>query len=189
MLSRVADSIYWMTRYIERAENVARFIDVNLHLMLDLPGESEQQWEPLINTTGDRRIFEEHFQAYTREDVIRFLTFDPDYANSILGCVHRARDNAMHPRGGPHERAELRHRCPTPCTITGSPGIAWRAWRDRIVPGQASRTGRCGERREESQEQVQETARSLSELHPRELQRQPRMHRSPRSMLRVAGQM
>jgi uncharacterized alpha-E superfamily protein len=94
MLSRVADSIYWMTRYIERAENVARFVDVNLHLMLDLPVESEQQWEPLINVTGDREQFEEHFDTFTRESVIQFLTFDPDYPNSILGCVHRARENA-----------------------------------------------------------------------------------------------
>jgi uncharacterized alpha-E superfamily protein len=94
MLSRVADSIYWMTRYIERAENVARFVDVNLHLMLDMPAETEQQWEPLIKITGDREEFEEDFDSYTRENVIRFLTFDPDYANSILGCVHRARDNA-----------------------------------------------------------------------------------------------
>src|SRR5207249_1855049 len=53
MLSRVADSIYWMSRYIERAENVARFIDVNLNLMLDLPVGSTQQWRPLVDTTGD----------------------------------------------------------------------------------------------------------------------------------------
>ena len=94
MLSRVADTIYWMTRYMERAENVARFVDVNLHLMLDLPGETEQQWEPLINITGDRAIFEENFGEYTRDNVMRFLTFDPDYPNSILGCAHRARENA-----------------------------------------------------------------------------------------------
>ena len=43
MLSRVADSIYWMSRYIERAENVARFIDVNLNLMLDLPVGSRSE--------------------------------------------------------------------------------------------------------------------------------------------------
>ena len=94
MLSRVADSIYWMTRYMERAENVARFIDVNLHLMLDLPADTEQQWEPLVNITGDRQVFLEHFGEFTRENVIEFLTFDPDYANSILGCCHRARENA-----------------------------------------------------------------------------------------------
>ncbi len=94
MLSRVADSIYWMTRYMERAENVARFVDVNLHLMLDLPVETEQQWEPLVNTTGDRETFDEHFGEISRENVIRFLTFDPDYASSILGCAHAARENA-----------------------------------------------------------------------------------------------
>jgi uncharacterized alpha-E superfamily protein len=94
MLSRVADSIYWMNRFIERAENVARFVDVNLHLTLDLPATEAEQWEPLINTTGDRTIFEEHFDAYTGTNVIRFLTFDPDYPNSILGCLHRARENA-----------------------------------------------------------------------------------------------
>ena len=57
MLSRVAEAIYWMCRYIERAENVARFIDVNLHLMLDLPVDPEGQWEPLITVTGDRQVF------------------------------------------------------------------------------------------------------------------------------------
>ena len=94
MLSRVADSIYWMTRYMERAENVTRFVDVNLHLMLDLPVETEQQWEPLVNTTGDRATFDENFGEITRENVIRFLTFDPDYPSSILGCAHSARENA-----------------------------------------------------------------------------------------------
>ena len=53
LLSRVADAVYWMARYIERAENVARFIDVNLHLQLDLPLEPAHQWQPLIDTSGD----------------------------------------------------------------------------------------------------------------------------------------
>jgi len=53
MLSRVADSIYWMSRYVERAENVARFISVNLNLSLDMPGEAGQQWWPLVVITGD----------------------------------------------------------------------------------------------------------------------------------------
>ncbi|ELR98312.1 alpha-E domain-containing protein [Gloeocapsa sp. PCC 73106] len=94
MLSRVADSIYWLNRYIERADNVARFIDVNLNLMLDLPSGITQQWEPLVTTTGDISIFQERYGKATSENVIRFLTFDLQYANSILGCVHRARENA-----------------------------------------------------------------------------------------------
>ena len=94
MLSRVAESIYWLNRYIERAENIARTIDVNLHLGLDMPGEGAQ-WAPIVDTTGDRPIYEENFgDDYTREQVIQFLTFDPDNPNSIMGCVHRARENA-----------------------------------------------------------------------------------------------
>ena len=57
MLSRVADSIYWMSRYIERAENVARFVDVNHHLMLDLPADVTGQWEPLVITAGGAEDF------------------------------------------------------------------------------------------------------------------------------------
>ena len=54
MLSRVAESIYWMSRYVERAENVARFVAVNLNLMLDSPGGSGQQWEPLVVPSRSR---------------------------------------------------------------------------------------------------------------------------------------
>lgn len=94
MLSRVADSIYWMSRYIERAENVARFIDVNLQLMLDAPGGQDQQWEPLVATTGDHELFAERYGKATQENVIQFLTFDPDNSNSVLSCLRAARENA-----------------------------------------------------------------------------------------------
>ena len=56
MLSRVANSIFWMSRYIERAENVARFIDVNLQLMLDRTPWHEEQWAPLVATTKSCRL-------------------------------------------------------------------------------------------------------------------------------------
>jgi uncharacterized alpha-E superfamily protein len=94
MLSRVADSIYWMSRYAERAENVARFIDVNLKLMLDTPSGEDQQWEPLVNTTGDLEAFHTRFEKATQENVIHFLTFDGENPNSILSCVRSARENA-----------------------------------------------------------------------------------------------
>ena len=94
MLSRVADSIYWMSRYIERAENVARFVDVNLNLMLDLPMGSTQQWQPLIATTGDSKEFAERHGEPTQRNVIRFLTFDAENANSIVSCLRTARENA-----------------------------------------------------------------------------------------------
>jgi uncharacterized alpha-E superfamily protein len=94
MLSRVADSIYWLNRYVERAENVARFIDVNLTLLLDSPLGIDQQWEPLILTMGDLALFKERYGLATADNVIRFLTFDLGYANSILSCLRSARENA-----------------------------------------------------------------------------------------------
>jgi len=94
MLSRVAESIYWMSRYIERAENVARFIEVNLQLMLDSPPGENQQWQPLVNTTGDHVDFEKRYGAATQQDVLHFLTFDAENPNSILSCLRVARENA-----------------------------------------------------------------------------------------------
>jgi uncharacterized alpha-E superfamily protein len=94
MLSRVANSIYWMGRYMERAENVARFIDVNLNMNLDMPAGYDEQWLPLINITGDDKLFLERYGEHTRENVIQFLTFDRENPNSILSCVRNARENA-----------------------------------------------------------------------------------------------
>jgi uncharacterized alpha-E superfamily protein len=94
MLSRVAESIYWLSRYVERAENVARFIDVNLQLMLDAPSGEGQQWEPLVNTTGDHEPFKKRYGKATQQNVIHFLTFDAENPNSILSCVRAARENA-----------------------------------------------------------------------------------------------
>jgi uncharacterized alpha-E superfamily protein len=94
MLSRVADSIYWMGRYVERAENVARFIDVNLKLALDSPDPSAQQWEPLVNITGDDELFTERYGEPTGENVLKFLTFDTENPNSIISCLRSARWNA-----------------------------------------------------------------------------------------------
>lgn len=94
MLSRVAESLYWMSRYIERAENIARFIDVNLHLMLDIPIYGKEQWEPLVTATGDHEFFEQRYGDPKQENVLEFLAFDPSYPNSILSCLTAARENA-----------------------------------------------------------------------------------------------
>lgn len=94
MLSRVADSVYWMSRYVERAENVARFIDVNSQLMLDEAGGADRQWQPLVNTSGDHEDFNKRYGTASQENVIAFLTFDPANPNSILSCLRRARENA-----------------------------------------------------------------------------------------------
>jgi uncharacterized alpha-E superfamily protein len=94
MLSRVAGSIYWLNRYIERAENIARFIDVNLYLMLDVASLLNQQWQPLVVTTGDSNFFQQNYGEATAENVINFLTFDQKYSNSIISCLSSARENA-----------------------------------------------------------------------------------------------
>src|SRR5882672_5142065 len=94
MLSRVAESIYWMSRYVERAENVARFVEVNLQLMLDDPSGEDQQWLSLVNTTGDHAEFEKRYGKATQQSVIHFLTLDAENPNSILSCVRAARENA-----------------------------------------------------------------------------------------------
>lgn len=94
MLSRVANSIYWLNRYVERAENIARFIDVNLNLILDSPTGMTQQWEPLVKITGDAPMFKERYGEVLPENVIQFLAFDRHYPNSILSCLQAARENA-----------------------------------------------------------------------------------------------
>lgn len=94
MLSRVADSIFWMSRYLERAENVARFVDVNLNLSLDLGENTPDQWEPLVMTTGDHKLFFQKHSTVTAESVVEFLAFDGEYPNSILSCLRSARENA-----------------------------------------------------------------------------------------------
>src|SRR5436190_20617890 len=94
MLSRVADSIYWMSRYFERAENIARFIDVNLQLTLDSLGNEDGLWKPLVIATGDEEPFQQRYPIASRKSVLHFLTFDRENSNSIYSCTCRARENA-----------------------------------------------------------------------------------------------
>lgn len=94
MLSRVASAVYWLSCYVERAENYARFIDVNLSLTMDLPPGVEEQWRPLVYITGDHAVFHQHYERIDKDSVIRFLTFDRSNPNSILSCLFQARENA-----------------------------------------------------------------------------------------------
>ncbi|MGD9394602.1 MAG: alpha-E domain-containing protein [Dehalococcoidia bacterium] len=94
MLSRVAESLFWMSRYIERAENTARFIDVNARLILDMPMDTNLQWEPIIRITGDSELFASQYSSPNQENVVNFLVFDPNYPDSIISCVNKARENA-----------------------------------------------------------------------------------------------
>ena len=91
MLRRVADAVFWTSRYLERAENVSRFVDVNQSLSLG----GSPQWSPLIYASGDEDMFHEHFgRNYTAENVLGFLLFDQRNSNSVLSCLIKARENA-----------------------------------------------------------------------------------------------
>ncbi|CAN5190586.1 alpha-E domain-containing protein [soil metagenome] len=98
MLSRVADNLYWMARYIERAENLARMIDVNLQLLLDyqtLDDEAlREYWRPLIGSAGDEETFHKLYDEEDSTSITRFITSDRRNPNSILECVSAARENA-----------------------------------------------------------------------------------------------
>lgn len=98
MLSRVADSLYWMSRYIERAENISRLLDVNLQLLLDFEemddDKLKEHWEPIIRATGDEENFYELYERADSASVTDFLTFNRKNPSSILSCMMSARENA-----------------------------------------------------------------------------------------------
>jgi len=98
MLSRVANTLYWMVRYIERADNLARLIDVNQQQLLDSEGLDSERlqelWRPIILCTGDEDLFDRSHAHAGSNEVIRFLTDDPANPNSIVSCIALARENA-----------------------------------------------------------------------------------------------
>jgi uncharacterized alpha-E superfamily protein len=98
MLSRVANSLYWLSRYVERADNTARLVDVNLQLLLDVRRMDDQTlaglWIPIVQSTGDEALFRARYPAATGADATQFLVFDPANPNSILSSVNQARENA-----------------------------------------------------------------------------------------------
>lgn len=94
MLSRVANAIYWMNRYMERAENYARFLDVNFNLSLELPPDVSAQWKPLVVTTGDWDLYNSLYGKVEKSTVIYFLAFDEKNPNSIYNSLRNARENA-----------------------------------------------------------------------------------------------
>jgi len=98
MLSRVANSLYWMSRYIERAENTARLVDTSLQLLLDFRNLDEvhlaAQWLPIVQAAGDEEAFFEHHPKATGAAVTEFLVFQSENVNSIVQCICQARENA-----------------------------------------------------------------------------------------------
>jgi len=92
MLSRLADNLYWFGRYLQRAENTARLINVNTILSMDLPRRVELGWEPLVDLVSARAVFAQLYDADGEDSVVRFLSVDERNPGSILSSLHRARE-------------------------------------------------------------------------------------------------
>lgn len=95
MLSRTADNLYWLGRYVERAENNARLIDGTYHMSLlpITPDEHAELWRKLFQSAEEIEAFVEKHPEFTNDAVTRYLTLDPDNRSSIFCCLEAARDN------------------------------------------------------------------------------------------------
>ncbi|GAB1266129.1 alpha-E domain-containing protein [Aurantivibrio infirmus] len=94
MLSRVAERVYWLGRYMERVENTARLINVNSNLLLDLPRGSQIGWSSLVDITGASEEFAEKESKGDEISIIRFLIADLNNPVSIISSLKAARENA-----------------------------------------------------------------------------------------------
>ncbi|MDF1801930.1 alpha-E domain-containing protein [Thalassovita sp.] len=94
MLGKTAGGLFWMFRYLERCENTARLLDAGWRLALTRSGDSEGEWESVINTAGFRFIYDEKHTDFEAGHVINFLLRDRDNPSSVLSAISLARSNA-----------------------------------------------------------------------------------------------
>lgn len=94
MLSRVAERMYWLGRYIERCENTARLINVNGNLLLDMPRMGRQLWSSLIEISGVTDPFFNRYMKAEERHVLRFMLAEPTNPGSLINSVRNARENA-----------------------------------------------------------------------------------------------
>ncbi len=101
MLSRTADHLFWMARYVERAENTARMLNVNVETtLLPQPATSiEQMWRATLSISELQDLFEAKDRPVNQREVLDFMVRDPDNPSSIASCLHHARENARAVRG------------------------------------------------------------------------------------------
>lgn len=103
MLNRNAEALFWIGRYMERAENHARLIDVHYHLQSERdaamaiddgePEDSGAKWLRIVDALGSREAYENQYGAYSELDVLYYTTLDKDNPNSLVSCVSHARAN------------------------------------------------------------------------------------------------
>ncbi|WP_020615995.1 alpha-E domain-containing protein [Paenibacillus daejeonensis] len=100
MLNRNAEALFWVGRYMERAENHARLIDVHYHLQQEHRQHEDQlsqlqgdKWARIVEALGSRMAYEQQYGGYNEEDVLHYITLDRDNPNSLVACVNYARGN------------------------------------------------------------------------------------------------
>jgi uncharacterized alpha-E superfamily protein len=93
MLSRVAERVYWMGRYFERAESMARLVNAYTTQIMDLPKGVEPGWRQLIDIMGTNSAFEEHYKNYDERNTVKFLLADTNGSGSIMSALSMAREN------------------------------------------------------------------------------------------------
>ena len=93
MLSRDAEHLYWLSRYVERVENTARLINVNSELMLDFPGDKTLGWQSIIETLDNLDIYQRRYVTFKEANVINFLYSEEDDPNSIKNSLIKAAYN------------------------------------------------------------------------------------------------
>ena len=94
MLSRVAENLYWMARYLERAENTARLINTTTQVLLDLPKGASFGWDILLKVVGLDELFDEHYKTANETNIMRFLIQDERNPSSIVSSIRCARENS-----------------------------------------------------------------------------------------------
>jgi len=93
MLSRSAERLYWLARYMERTENIARLVSVHMNLLMDLPKGVEMGWQQLIRINGSEQEFFEKNKLTNERNVTRFLLADPSFPGSLFSSLTAAREN------------------------------------------------------------------------------------------------
>ncbi|MFU8832311.1 MAG: alpha-E domain-containing protein, partial [Wenzhouxiangella sp.] len=93
MLSRLAENLYWHGRYLERAEDLARLVNVNANLHLDLPGQLTPGWEPLVRIVGNPELFDELYEDKSERHVVRYMMADERNPGSLRATLEFAREN------------------------------------------------------------------------------------------------
>lgn len=93
MLSRSAERLYWLARYLERTENIARLVSVHMNLLMDLPNSVEMSWLQLARINGAEQQFHDKYKGANEHNVTRFLLVDDSYPGSLLSSLSAAREN------------------------------------------------------------------------------------------------